>query len=73
MGQIDQEWTLKGFSLQLNHQQTPKITLTLSNGENEESVEVEDGIGPVDVAFLAIKKITGVDSGAKATECRVLL
>jgi len=41
LGQIDQEWTLAGFSLQLNHQQKPKIALTLSHGGEEESVEVQ--------------------------------
>lgn len=65
LGQIEQEWTLVGFQLQLNHQQTPKISLTLSRGGSQESVEVEDGIGPVDVAFLAIKKITGVEFTCK--------
>jgi len=66
LGQIDQEWTLTGFALQLEHLKTPKIALTLSHSGVEESVEVEDGIGPVDVAFLAIKKITGVDFTCKS-------
>jgi 2-isopropylmalate synthase len=57
----DEEWSLVSFQLDLNFQQTPTIQLTLSKSGKEKSVQVTDGVGPVDVAFLAVKKITGFD------------
>lgn len=64
----EEEWSLVTFELQLQYQTPPRIKLILSKGGNEYSAEVSDGTGPVDVAFLAVKKITGIDF-----DCRELL
>ena len=65
LGQVEQEWTLVSFNLELNFQQLPTISLTLKKGDDEETARLSDGSGPVDAAFLAIKKITGVDLKCK--------
>ncbi len=61
LGVVEEEWSLVRFSLNLEYQRQPKISLTLNKGGREETVELSDGTGPVDVAFLAVKKITGVE------------
>jgi len=50
----------------LNFGQPPKISLTLKKGDEEETAELSDGSGPVDAAFLAVKKITGVELTCKS-------
>lgn len=61
LGTTEEEWSLVTFSVDLEYQQKPKISVTLCKGDQEETVELSDGTGPVDVAFLAVKQITGVD------------
>jgi 2-isopropylmalate synthase len=65
LGIAEEEWSLVTFSLDLKYEHKPKISLTLSKGGAEETVELSDGTGPVDVAFLAVKQITGVDFTCK--------
>lgn len=65
LGHVEQEWTLERFTVHLQYEQTPRIELTLKHGDDEQSVELSDGSGPVDAAFLAIKKITGVEVTCK--------
>ncbi len=63
-----QEWSLVGFEMQSNFNQPPEITLTLLRGDEPTTATIIEGSGPVDVAFLAVKKITGIDF-----ECREFL
>ncbi|MEM7453659.1 MAG: 2-isopropylmalate synthase [Planctomycetota bacterium] len=60
LGSTDEEWSLVGFDLNLSFGEKPRIRLTLKKGDEETTAEVEDGEGPVDAAFLAVKQITGV-------------
>ena len=66
LGQVEQEWALVSFNLELNFGHPPKISLTLKKGDKEETAELSDGSGPVDAAFLAVKKITGVELTCKS-------
>lgn len=61
LGTTEEEWTLVSFKVDLTYQQTPQIKLTLAKGDEQKTVELSDGSGPVDAAFLAVKQITGVD------------
>lgn len=54
------EWSLVDFQVELNKGKTPKFTLTLKRGDNEIREEINDGDGPIDAAFLATEKITGM-------------
>ena len=60
LGATEQEWTLVNYNVDINFGQTPKISLTLTRGDEEKSVELSDGSGAIDAAFLAVEKITGV-------------
>lgn len=66
LGQVEQEWALVSFNVDLQYREPPKISLTLKKGDKEETAELADGSGPVDAAFLAVKKITGVDLTCKS-------
>ena len=61
----EREWTLVTYTVELTYRSTPKISLTLKHGEEEKSVEVCDGAGVVDAAFLAVQQITGIDLNCK--------
>jgi 2-isopropylmalate synthase len=69
-GSQDVEWGLVSFKLDLTYQQPPTMELTLSKGGKHETVSVTDGTGPVDVAFLAVKKITGMDFSCREFSVR---
>lgn len=70
LGTVDQEWELVTYRVELDYQKTPKITMTLKRGEEEHSVELAEGTGPIDVAFCAVKKITGVEFECKDYQVR---
>ena len=61
----EREWRLVTYTVELTYKSTPKISLTLKHGEEEKSVEVCDGSGVVDAAFLAVQQITGVQLDCK--------
>ncbi|MFT5302462.1 MAG: 2-isopropylmalate synthase, partial [Mariniblastus sp.] len=61
LGTTEEEWSLESFKVNLNYQQPPTIVLTLKKGDEVQTVEQSEGSGPVDAAFLAVKKITGVE------------
>ena len=70
LGASEEEWSLIDFQVELKYQQPPRIKLTLKKGSQEESVEMAEGSGPVDAAFLAVKKITGVEMTCKEFHVR---
>ena len=59
------EWELVTYTVELTYKSTPKISLTLKHGDEEKSVEVCDGSGVVDAAFLAVQQITGIKLDCK--------
>ncbi len=61
----EREWILETYRVELTYKSPPKITLTLKHGDDEKTVEVCDGSGPVDAAFLAVQQITGVHLDCK--------
>ncbi len=65
LGKTQEEWTLKTFTLDLTFEKTPKINLTLAKGGEEKNLELSDGSGPVDAAYLAVQQITGVNLTVK--------
>lgn len=70
LGIEEEEWSLVSFEVDLKYQQPPKIMLTLEKGGEQSSVELAEGSGPVDAAFLAVKKITGVEMNCKEFHIR---
>jgi 2-isopropylmalate synthase len=56
----DEQWKLVAFEVASGSGKKPKAKLTLRRGDNEQTEEVADGDGPIDAAFLATEKITGI-------------
>src|SRR5437764_10442941 len=54
------EWKLVSFEVYSGSGHKPRAKLTLRRGEKEFTEEVTDGDGPIDAAFLATEKITGI-------------
>ena len=69
LGATETEWSLVNYQVDVNFGQVPKISLTLCRGDEEKSVELSDGSGAIDAAFLAVEKITGI--GLTCTEYSV--
>jgi 2-isopropylmalate synthase len=56
----EEEWKLVSWEVTSASGHRPRARLTLSRGGNEQTAEVTDGDGPIDAAFLATEKITGI-------------
>jgi len=54
------DWQLVSFDLNCGSAHKPKVRLTLRNGSREATEEISDGDGPIDCAFLATERITGI-------------
>jgi 2-isopropylmalate synthase len=59
-GTTTQEWELVDFELTTGLKSKPKISMTLRRGDEEFSTEMTEGDGPIDAAFLATEKLTGM-------------
>jgi len=60
MRETPESWSFVSYDLTAAAGRTPTVTLTLRHGEEEKSLRVADGDGPVDAVFLAIEQMTGV-------------
>ena len=54
------EWSLVAFEVASGSGRKPHAKLTLRRGGQEHTAEVADGDGPIDAAFLATEKLTGI-------------
>ncbi|MDX1944207.1 MAG: 2-isopropylmalate synthase [Pirellulaceae bacterium] len=54
------EWSLVAFEVASGSGKKPRAKLTLRRGGEDHTSEVTDGDGPIDAAFLATEKITGI-------------
>jgi 2-isopropylmalate synthase len=55
-----EEWKLISFDVTSGSGHKPRVKLTLRRGDKEFTEELSDGDGPIDCAFLATEKITGI-------------
>lgn len=69
-GQVEQEWSLVDFEATSGSGRTPRVSLTLRHGDQEMTESVEQGDGPIDAAFWAVEKITGVKVVCKNYQVR---
>ncbi len=53
-------WKVVRYDVSSGSGRSPKVHLTLSNHGKEHSTEVEQGDGPIDAAFWAVEKLTGI-------------
>jgi 2-isopropylmalate synthase len=57
----EEEWKLVSFDLRCGTGHKPEATFTLRRGDKDTTETVSDGDGPIDCAFLAVEKITGIN------------
>jgi 2-isopropylmalate synthase len=57
---VEGEWKLVSWEVSSGSGHKPRSKLTLRRGETERTEEVSEGDGPIDAAFLATEKITGL-------------
>ncbi|HRX81754.1 MAG TPA: 2-isopropylmalate synthase, partial [Pirellulaceae bacterium] len=66
----EQEWSVVSFEATSGTARKPKVRLTLRHGDEEFTEELSDGDGPIDAAFLATEKITGIRLRCKDYQVR---
>ncbi len=64
------EWRLVSFLVSSGSGQKPFVRLTLRHGEREVTEELSAGDGPIDAAFLATEKLTGIELVCKDFQVR---
>ncbi|KAA1260314.1 2-isopropylmalate synthase [Rubripirellula obstinata] len=60
-GSVEQEWALIDYTVTSGKNRTPVVEVTLKHGDDEKTQRVEQGDGPIDAAFWAVEKITGIE------------
>jgi 2-isopropylmalate synthase len=60
-GSVDDQWTLVDYVMTSGRRCNPQVELTLRHGDKECTERVEQGDGPIDAAFWAVEKITGIE------------
>jgi 2-isopropylmalate synthase len=58
---IGEGWQLVDYEVANAKGRKPRVKLTLSNGATTRTEEVEQGDGPIDAAFWAVERITGIE------------
>ncbi|HIN95220.1 MAG TPA: 2-isopropylmalate synthase [Planctomycetes bacterium] len=66
----EEKWSLVDFEATSGTGQAPKVRLTLQQGEQLFTEELSEGDGPIDAAFLATEKITGIKLACKDFQVR---
>ncbi len=66
----NEEWSLVSFEATSSTSALPSVKLTLRHGEQEFTEELSEGDGPIDCAFWATEKITGVKLVCKDFQVR---
>ena len=69
-GEIEQAWSLVSFQLTSGSDQPPSVSLTLARGDEQFQEQLSEGDGPIDAAFLATEKITGLDLNCRDYQVR---
>lgn len=69
-GDIEDVWTLLEFELSTRMNEASTIRLVLKKGDERMETELTDGDGPIDAAFLAIEKLTGLSLSCKEFQVR---
>ncbi len=59
-GIVNEGWTLVSFRVTSGTGESPQVRLTLKLQDKEYTEQVAQGDGPIDAAFWAVEKITGV-------------
>jgi 2-isopropylmalate synthase len=60
-GSVEEEWSLVDFEATSSRSGMPRVKLSLLHHGEVSSVVAEQGDGPIDAAFWAVEKITGIE------------
>ncbi len=60
-GSVEEEWSLVDYVVTSGKSRAPLVELTLKHGDEQRTERVEQGDGPIDAAFWAVEKITGIE------------
>ena len=69
-GVVQEHWKLVSFEIISRAGDVPHVRMTLQNGGQPMTEEVTSGDGPVDAAFRAVEKITGLALACKDYQVR---
>ena len=69
-GTADEHWKLVTYEILSRHDGQPRVRMTLRNGGGDATLEVTEGDGPIDAAFVAIEQITGLSLVCKDYQVR---
>ncbi|MHB8971624.1 MAG: 2-isopropylmalate synthase [Pirellulaceae bacterium] len=69
-GVAHEHWKLVSFEIISRAGDVPHVTMTLQNGGQPTTEEVTSGDGPIDAAFRAVEKITGLTLACKDYQVR---
>ena len=69
-GTTENSWELESFSVTSSTDAAPSVQLTLRRDGKSHTEELSDGDGPIDCAFLATEKITGLKISCKDFQVR---
>jgi 2-isopropylmalate synthase len=69
-GTTREEWSLMAFEVTSGTGRKPHVSLTLRRGEQDITEQMSEGDGPIDAAFLATEKITGIKLRCKDYQVR---
>ena len=59
-GNVEGEWALVDYEVTSGTSRSPHVRVTLKHGEEELTESADQGDGPIDAAFWAVEKITGI-------------
>ncbi len=69
-GQHASEWVLESYEVTCGSGKKPTVSISLKRGEKQFAESSSEGDGPVDCAFLAVEKITGIKLHCKDYQVR---
>jgi 2-isopropylmalate synthase len=64
-GITDDEWMLEDFEITVTKSDHPVVKITLKKGPLVETVELNEGDGPIDATFLSVQRATGMNIACK--------
>jgi 2-isopropylmalate synthase len=69
-GQQQSEWSLVSYEVTCGSGKKPAVSISLKRGDKQFSESSSEGDGPIDCAFLAVEKITGIKLHCKDYQVR---
>jgi len=69
-GEVRHGWTLVSLDVKHGTGRPPQVGMTLKKGDEEQSIEISEGDGPIDAAFWAIERITGLPLACRDFQVR---